>query len=291
MRVSPAVAVLLTLGLLVGAPTALAGTVSINGSALLFTAVPGEVNDTILDNYHRPTTLVDFGAPLVAGPGCRQGTPVECDGFWGSSTAHLGDGDDKARLNSWYGSSAYGEDGDDTIASDAEIGEAYGGRGADTIRATGNGSAAYGGPGPDHINGGGVESAGMWGEDGKDVLTQTTFSNSCKSSLDGGPGADRLLAYACTLLIGGPGRDALTVYLSGQGADREGRFDGGPGGDFIVGGLGPDQIDAGPGRDFIQAAADGVPDTVVCGTGSDTVRANPGDTIAADCEHVTIVGR
>jgi Ca2+-binding RTX toxin-like protein len=289
MRARSVTALLVTLGLLAGAQAALAGTVSVDGRSLLFTAAPGEVNDAIIDNYHRPTALVDFGAPLVAGPGCRQATPIECD-LWSDETAYLGDRDDKARLNSYLDSSVYGEAGNDTIASDGEIGWAYGGTGADTIRATGNGAGAYGGPGPDHIEGGGTESGFMKGEEGKDVLTQTRITRSCRSDLDGGPGADRLVGYACTLLIGGPGSDALTVYLSGEGADRAGRFDGGPGGDYIVGGLGPDKIDAGPGPDFIQAAADRVGDTVVCGTGQDTVRADPLDIVATDCEHVTIVG-
>ena len=282
------VTALLAFGALLLPPSSLAGTVSIDGRSLLFTAATGEVNDTIIDNYHRPTTFVDFGAPLVAGPGCRQVMLFECD-YWDSSTAHLGDGDDKARLNSWLGSTVHGEAGNDTIASDGEIGAAYGGPGADTIRATGNGSAAYGGPGPDHIEGGGTESTGMLGEEGKDVLTQTRLSG-CKSSMDGGPGADRLLGYACTRLIGGRG-DRRDDRLP----QRPGRRPSGK----IRRRTGPrlhrrrtraaTRIDAGPGRDFIQAAADGVPDTIVCGTGRDTVRANPADTVAADCEHVTII--
>jgi Ca2+-binding RTX toxin-like protein len=65
---------------------------------------------------------------------------------------------------------------------------------------------------------------------------------------------------------------------------------GGAGRDFIIGGNGKDTIDAGPGADFVQVAADNFGDTIVCGSGDDTVRADPLDTVAADCEHVTIVG-
>jgi hypothetical protein len=69
-----------------------------------------------------------------------------------------------------------------------------------------------------------------------------------------------------------------------------GIMNGDEGGDIMVGGLAADTIDGGPGGAFIQAAVDGVADTVVCGTGTDTVRADPLDTVAADCEQVTVVG-
>ena len=265
-----------------------AATVSVESRVLLFTAAPGEVNDTTISNFVTPLVITDLGAPLVAGPGCRQVTPFECD-LWYGQTAYLGDRSDKARLVSFSSSAVYGEGGDDIIASDGEIGWADGGPGADQIGVTGNQGIAHGGPGPDHIQGGGVYASNLYGEEGNDVLTQTRNSHDCHSSLDGGSGSDRLHGHACARLTGGPGSDAITVYLSGEGADRAGRFDGGPGRDFIVGGLGPDKIDAGPGRDFIQAAADGAPDTIVCGTGRDTVRANPTDTVAADCENVTLV--
>jgi Ca2+-binding RTX toxin-like protein len=280
------VAVLMLLGVLAGAPAALASTVSTG----LFQAAPGEANDVHIDSYHFPPTATDLGAPLVAGPGCQQTVPITCD-YFGSQRVYLGDRNDKAASVTVVESKVYGEQGNDFIGSSGEHGWADGGSGADTIWATGNASIAYGGPGPDHIQGGGLDEAVMYGEDGNDVLTQTNLSRGCGSSMDGGRGADRLLGYACTRLIGGPGRDALIVYLSGpRGFDRAAKLDGGPGGDFVVGGLGSDQIDAGPGRDFIQAAVDGVADTVVCGTGEDTIRADPLDTVAADCEHVTIIG-
>ena len=282
--------VLVGAGVLLLPATTLAATVSVDSRFLLFTAAPGEVNDTTIHNFVTPQVITDLGAPLVAGPGCRQATPFGCD-IWFRHTAYLGDRDDKARLVSFGASTVYGEAGNDTLANDGEVAWAYGGPGADQLRVTGNHGIADGGPGPDQVRGGAVYASHLYGEDGHDILTQTRINSGCDSILDGGSGSDRLLGYACARLTGGPGSDAITVHLSGEGSDRAGRFDGGPGRDFIVGGLGPDQIDAGPGRDFIQAAADGVPDTIVCGAGRDTVRVNPADTVAADCENVTIIAR
>ena len=284
-----AATVLVAAALLLLPATTPAATVSVDTRFLLFTADPGEVNDTTIHNFVTPQVITDLGAPLVAGPGCRQATPFGCD-IWFNQTAFLGDRNDKARLVSFGSSTVYGEAGNDTLANDGEVAWAYGGPGADQIRVTGNHGVAHGGPGRDQIQGGGNYASNLYGEEGKDVLTETRHGSDC-SSLDGGSGSDRLLGYACARLTGGPGSDVITVYLSGEGSDRAGRFDGGPGRDFIVGGLGPDQIDAGPGRDFIQAAADGAPDTILCGTGRDTVRANPADTVAADCENVTIIAR
>ena len=170
-----------------------AATVSVESRVLLFTAAPGEVNDTTISNFVTPLVITDLGAPLVAGPGCRQVTPFECD-LWYGQTAYLGDRSDKARLVSFSSSAVYGEGGDDIIASDGEIGWADGGPGADQIGVTGNQGIAHGGPGPDHIQGGGVYASNLYGEEGNDVLTQTRNSHDCHSSLDGGSGSDRLHA-------------------------------------------------------------------------------------------------
>ena len=86
----------------------------------------------------------------------------------------------------------------------------------------------------------------------------------------GGRGADRLLSYECAQ-SGGPGADVMTRYLNEAVG---GSMNGDEGNDVIVGGLAEDTIDGGPGGDFIQAAVDGVADTIVCGAGNDIVRAN-----------------
>jgi Ca2+-binding RTX toxin-like protein len=92
---------------------------------------------------------------------------------------------------------------------------------------------------------------------------------------------------------------------SGDGADT---VDGGAGDDQIDAGFGDDVITGGPGRDTISAdrqggdcgplwckypygndtvdVRDGEVDSVTCGAGDDTVKADPSDVVAPDCEHV-----
>ncbi len=58
---------------------------------------------------------------------------------------------------------------------------------------------------------------------------------------------------------------------------------GGGGADTIIGGVFADTIDGGVDRDYIDVL-DGGADTVSCGLGTDVVRHDATDTIAADCE-------
>ena len=93
--------------------------------------------------------------------------------------------------------------------------------------------------------------------------------------LAGSSGRDRL--------IGGKGDDKLT---GGKGNDR---LSGGSGNDTLSPGAGHDAIDGGPGNDTINSV-DGVRETVICGSGRDTVRADRVDRLRG-CEKITRVGR
>ena len=95
------------------------------------------------------------------------------------------------------------------------------------------------------------------GRGGNDVL-RGLDGDDC---LDGGAGNDRL--------FGGRGNDRLS---GGAGSDS---LDGGPGSDVIAGG---------PGNDTI-GARDGTRDTIQCGAGRDTVRADRIDRVSG-CERV-----
>ena len=59
------------------------------------------------------------------------------------------------------------------------------------------------------------------------------------------------------------------------------------GNDLLIGGVGRDTIAGGPGNDAIAANGDATRDTVTCGTGRDIVNADPGDSVARDCEVVS----
>lgn len=262
---------------------ALAGTVT----AGTFTAAPGEKNDVRFDAFPPPpvATIVDDGAPLVVGPGCTDGTPVTC-GVINSVLLHLGNRADRGFASASTSAAVYGEQGDDVLHADAEFASAYGGLGDDSIAVSGNQVFAHGGRGDDTLEGPfqrGVDLE-FWGEAGRDTLIERSPATS-HCSMDGGRGADRLLGYFCTQR-GGPGRDVMTRQLD---IPAGGATYGDRGGDIMVGGLGPGSFDGGPGNDFIQAAVNGLADTIVCGAGKDIVRANAVDTVADDCEHVTRV--
>lgn len=90
--------------------------------------------------------------------------------------------------------------------------------------------------------------------------------------LRGDGGNDRVAGgFGGDLLTGGPGADALT---------------GGPGSDALSGGRGSDLINAGPGDDRIDTA-DGLPDRLRCGRGTDEARTDRSDRVSG-CERVVM---
>ncbi len=102
----------------------------------------------------------------------------------------------------------------------------------------------------------------------------------CADTLIGRAGADRLRGLAGNdRLLGGSGRDRLE---GGRGNDT---LLGGAGADRLSGGAGRDRFEGGPGNDTIEAA-DGISETIRCGPGRDTVRADRGDRLTG-CERVS----
>ena len=118
-----------------------------------------------------------------------------------------------------------------------------------------------------------------------------TRSLHAASPLTGGPGND--------VLRGGARRDALQGLGGndrlGGGAESD-NLNGGPGNDTLDGGNGPDHLVGGPGADTIKGgagkdrviAADGEPDSVNCGAGKDSVKADEVDVLRG-CETVELV--
>jgi Ca2+-binding RTX toxin-like protein len=279
------------------AAPAAAGTVGAEpGNGNVFRAAPGERNDvTVLDDHIEDRvlwyTVADLGAPLTVAEPCVDGSPASCPG---PVRVYLGDRPDRGRTRSFiHAMYMYGEGGDDTVHTDGETAYGYGGPGADSVRVSAHVGYAYGGTGSDHV----IPDAGIYneafGEGGDDVLEQGPQATCAK--LNGGTGDDVLLGHSSGCMharptqLGGTGRDALIVRSLPR-QDSSWLLDGGDGADFIVGGGAADEISAGAGADFVNAAVDRVADTVACGSGRDTVRADRLDTVAADCELVTIVG-
>ncbi|WP_445150286.1 hypothetical protein [Baekduia sp. Peel2402] len=123
------------------------------------------------------------------------------------------------------------------------------------------------------------------GNDGNDLLKGGAADDCLEGGagadvLDGGDGNDRLSGSSGRdRLIGGKGDDKL---VGGKGNDR---LSGGSGNDTLSPGAGHDAIDGGAGNDTINSV-DGVRETVICGAGKDTVRADRRDRLRG-CEKVT----
>jgi Ca2+-binding RTX toxin-like protein len=281
--------------LLTAAAPATAGTVGAEpGNGNVFRAAPGEANDvSVEDTGYRDgvlwTSIVDTGAPVIATDPCVPGPSASCPG---GVRLYLGNRDDKGRTTSLIRIGyVYGEGGDDLVKSDGIQAHGYGGPGDDEVVVSAHDGYAYGGTGNDRLTGNAGEYNLLHGDAGDDVLVQ---GGTC-AAMYGDGGADTLLGHASGCFrgrasqIGDTGADALIVSSSGE-AGQPWLLDGGDGADYIVGGGGRDEITAGAGADFVNAAVDGVADTIACGSGRDTVRADRQDTVAADCELVTIVG-
>jgi RTX calcium-binding nonapeptide repeat (4 copies) len=105
--------------------------------------------------------------------------------------------------------------------------------------------------------------------DGNDTLNDQLMQSPL--TVKGGDGDD--------VINGGGGSDTID---GGAGNDT---ITGGGGNDKITGGDGTDNIDGGAGNDTI-SARDGVADTIVCGSGIDTVISDYTDSAGSDCETI-----
>jgi hypothetical protein len=181
--------------------------------------------------------------------------------------------------------------------------------GDDALIGTNGGDVIDGGLGDDHVDGG-LGDDQIFGGAGFDEL----FGGAGKDVIDGGLGYDAIDGgLGNDQLYGGSGDDDVqggigNDYLAG-GPGRD-QLHGGAGNDTIIGNDGADAIDGGGGNDAIdardasKAGSKGAPkgrgwfarilakskkvppDTVKCGKGKDTVKADGNDIVAKDCERV-----
>jgi Ca2+-binding RTX toxin-like protein len=256
------------------------------------------------------------GADLLAGP--RNGV--------GSATLDGGDGDDDLRseetadtlrggagadkLTGGAGADVLrGRDGDDKLRGDDPSGAFSdvldGGAGSDEVRDdydTGDPASAP----PVSITLDGVANDGRPGEN-DDILGVEKFDVGAVRTFAGDDADNTFVAPekgGPAHLMGHGGNDALTA------TDSSGDLvEGGPGDDTLSAGMGNDTIVGGPGHDNLNGdrparcnelhcdfmdgygndvidARDGERDSVQCGPGDDTVRADAVDLVTDDCEHV-----
>lgn len=190
--------------------------------------------------------------------------------------------------------SVVGGAGPDTLDATSYPGNTsfHGGRGADVMYGGPGGNWFEGHSGDDWASGGGSGER-MLGMDGDDVLWgdvpegfprveaagDTLYGGFGDDTVHGQGGNDSMRGWGgADVATGGPGDDAFTA---GAGADR---FGGGPGDDSTLPGPGRDVATLGRGSDASYSENDGV-DTIDCGPGPDTYRADERDRITR-CERL-----
>jgi Ca2+-binding RTX toxin-like protein len=286
------------------------------GSAVRVDLGDGDDSGVVSDEVSVPVTL-------AGGPGAdllRDGPKANTlDGGPGDDKLEAGAGDDVL----------LGGDGSDDLQGKAGRDRLDGGGGDDLLHPDGYEQPAAdvvdGGPGFDTVDadysnrfsdvdppvaitlGGGADD-GRPGE-GDNLVNVEKTDLSVGGRFVGTDGPDEFkLSQVGTAseLIGGGGDDRLRA---GDGPDR---VDGGPGNDSLDAGFGDDVIVGGPGRDTISGdlaggdcgplwckypygndtidAVDGEVDSIVCGFGTDTVKADGADVVDSDCETVNRVG-
>ncbi len=189
-----------------------------------------------------------------------------------------------------------GGDGDDKLVGDGLFAPAPdlldGGAGRDTVEDWSPAGAGQRGPLTLGVDDGSGD--GFAGE-GDEVRAVEVLRLTSPGTIAGSDGADEITVVNGPTRVSGRGGDDL--LYGGVDADA---LDGGAGADRLAGGPGDDALVGGPGRDQLSGdgaqtsqfgndtidAFDGEPDSVDCGLGSDRVRADVVDTVAADCETV-----
>jgi Ca2+-binding RTX toxin-like protein len=255
----------------------------------VFRAFNGETNDLNVTGGNG-FVFSDSLALLTAGAGCalQPNDSATCEPGTTVVEAHLKDRDDIAHVLISGTASVWAGSGDDNVVADSFSGATfvYGEGGNDDIAANGEGGQlADGGSGNDIVHAGGFAGNGTGlGGSGTDIIRfQTALGG--QATLDGGTGDDTIVSQpAGGTATGGPGDDIIAIHglvpqMSGGGFT----VNGGNGADTIIGDTFADTIHGDAGRDYIDVLNGGA-DTVDCGSGTDVVRFDATDTVAADCE-------
>ena len=300
-------AVTLSLAVALLAPAAAsAGTVTVSPDAdarlAIFTAEHNERNVlSFTTGGPEHLDIADEGAPLTGQPlvgevGCAVtgAASLLCQPTT-NLDAHLGDEADQARTRLFFmgRGRVWAGAGDDVVVVDsfAQWTEAYGGPGDDDLTAGGESNQLVdGGRGDDllHVGGFAGLAYGIGGAGDDRMIFAMGSPQNGRGELEGGVGDDFITLESAegeASAQGQSGADRIEV----AGAATDGRYTllGGTGPDTLIGGPGADTLDGGAGRDAIDAAG-GDADSVRCGAGADTVVADATDTVAADCERVTV---
>ena len=276
--------------LVAAADSAHALSVTSDAEGIEVAAAAGEQNRLRVVRARNEVRVEDTGAPVAAGPGCRQtsSSTAVCaldarppnspfDNY--TLVVALGDRDDTATFDAGSGDVAAvlrGEDGADRLHATGSVGaDLYGGAGADQLE---------GGAGADHLDGGNGPDVVVGGR-GRDVAiyARDPFSGERRPtpvfvSLDGrsGDGAagegDKVSADVEGILSESFRGDVLIGNRRSNWLTGGGRLSGLGGNDRLFGYGGRDRISGGDGADLVRDGGGGR-DALYGGAGDDTIEA------------------
>ena len=330
---------LAVLATLLTASPALAGTISVSGTTITYQADPGEENFVTV-NWGNVSAGDDFIPSLDDHEDITAVAPCEDDTSLNARCpsagpnpvfiVRLGDGNDFGQsINdraAGHKVELYGDDGDDSLDSDASSDLLDGGAGNDMLSPddddSGPGDRVVGGPGRDTLQtGNGTGTSGPIGVSFDDAandgypgegdnyagdledLSATNVSVPINFVGTDGPNTVQLRSEAADTVKGLGGDDMI------DGANGNDALDGGAGNDTIYGGGNDDTIVGGPGLDSLSGegsgsglyvsvagndridARDGVREQLNCGPGADTAIVDELDVVPQDpgslCEAVS----
>jgi len=255
-----------------------AATVTLEEGVMRYVAAPGFRNNLTFTQAGSSVTVTRVGAgesadldPLTGGTGCLSvsATSITCP----SVTRVEADGGDRAdRLTSELSTIPtflFGGPSNDALTGATANDVLRGGEGNDALQPDTGTDAISGGDGIDTV---------VYGQREAGVFSLDALAN------DGDPGENDLIGNDIENIEGAALAPALVTMIGDGRSNRltviEGRAD-------LTGGDGVDVLEGGPLNDVFRAR-DGLPDTVLCNGGIDTVEADLQDVVSTTCENVSI---
>ncbi len=258
---------------------------------LVYTAIAGETNDVTVTGSGGTYTVHDT-AGVTAGADCTQTDPTTATCTQPPSYPFLGiqihtlDKNDVVHASTDLDVTLNGGTGNDQLYGGNEPDQIVGGTGADLLS---------GGPGIDtadysaEINPVSISLDGQAndGEAGEGDNVPPNVEN-----VTGGAADDHITgSVGKNTLSGGAGNNSITglggadTLVGGDGNDT---LSGGGGADSIYGGPGNNALSGGPSDDALFSNGGTTTDTDNCGGGTDSATVDSHDTVAANCENVTV---
>jgi Ca2+-binding RTX toxin-like protein len=285
------------LATVVSAPATYAGTVTVNGSTLVFQAASGEANDLSVITGN-PLTVRD-AVPITAGPGCSttaNANEVTCTSAGVSLLdVHTGDLADRVNMDyAFIAATIDGGPGHDNLNGSSLGDTVNGADGNDTVHGgLGGNDVLHGGPGDDSLDGL-IGSDQYYGGDGDDVLIRAAGGIWVANVLSGGEGVDlasyRWVYNSVSITLDDVANDGPSGVGDNVMADVE-NLVGGSANDTIVGDgdanvldgeAGHDTLLGGGGRDTVTYASRLLP--VFAEAGGPSGVAGEADLIGGDVE-------